>query len=52
MAHGTAMGWHDDGSLGARVILEQGQIVEQTFWDAGEHFDGSAEDASEVSASP
>jgi hypothetical protein len=29
-----------------------GQIVEQTFWDAGEHFDGSAEDTSEVSASP
>ena len=52
MAHGTAMGWHDDGSLKARVILEQGQIVEQTFWDAGEHFDGPAEDASEVSASP
>ena len=52
MAHGTAMGWHDDGSLKARVIMEQGQIVEQTFWDAGEHFDRSAEDTSEVSTSP
>ena len=28
------------------------QIVEQTFWDAGERFDGPAEDASKVSASP
>ena len=33
-------------------VKPQGQIVEQTFWDAGEHFDGSAEDASKVSASP
>jgi len=36
VAHGESLAFHPDGSLKARVRLDHGAVIEQSFWEPGQ----------------